>query len=131
MLPGVELYPGACVFTGGHDQIVGALAVQHSQPTHVFDSIGTSEYLMVLTPHFPDTSAAWQLGVDIERTWKAGEFVMGCATPSGKIIQTLAELLYQGDYDHLFNDLLTDADTRGVSVSVDESEAQGLFHYTT
>ncbi|ELH1433498.1 TPA: carbohydrate kinase [Raoultella ornithinolytica] len=127
MLPGVELYPGACVFIGGHDQIVGALAVQHNQPTHVFDSIGTSEYLMVLTPHFPDTSAAWQLGVDIERTWKAGEFVMGCATPSGKIIQTLAELLYQGDYDHLFNDLLTDADTRGVSVSVDESEAQGLF----
>ncbi|MTH45272.1 FGGY-family carbohydrate kinase [Intestinirhabdus alba] len=126
-LPGVPLAPGASVFVGGHDQIVGAWAVQNYQPTSVFDSIGTSEYLMVLTPHFPDAAAAWRLEVDIERTWKAGEFVMGCATPSGKIIQTLAELLYQGDYDLLFRDLLADAPPSAVSVSVNEAEARGLF----
>jgi L-fuculokinase len=126
-LPGVALSPHACVFVGGHDQIVGAWAVQNYQPTHVFDSIGTSEYLMVLTPHFPDTPVAWQLGVDIERTWQAGEFVMGCATPSGKIIQTLAELLYQSDYDRLFSDLLEGQGAPGLAVSVNEDEAQGLF----
>lgn len=126
-LPGVMLCAGARVFVGGHDQIVGAWAVQNYQPTNVFDSIGTSEYLMVLTPHFPDTAAAWQLEVDIERTWKAGEFVMGCATPSGKIIQTLAELLYQGDYHLLFRDLLADAGPSGVAVSLNEDETQGLF----
>ncbi|TCW09367.1 sugar (pentulose or hexulose) kinase [Raoultella sp. BIGb0138] len=126
-LPGVALCQGARVFMGGHDQIVGALAVQHNQPTHVFDSIGTSEYLMVLTPHFPDPQIAWKLEIDIERTWKAGEFVMGCATPSGKIIQTLAELLYQGEYDPLFHDLLIETDGNSVSVSVDENEDQGLF----
>ena len=126
-LPGVALYPGARVFVGGHDQIVGAWAVQNYQPTNGFDSIGTSEYLMVLTPHFPDTAAAWRLEVDIERTWKAGEYVMGCATPSGKIIQTLAELLYAGNYDLLFRDLLADAGPTGVSVSLNEDETQGLF----
>ncbi|WP_159564658.1 FGGY-family carbohydrate kinase [Budvicia diplopodorum] len=126
-LPGVALYPGASVFIGGHDQIVGAWAVQSHQPTNVFDSIGTSEYLMVLTPHFPDTAIAWQLGVDIERTWQPGEYVMGCATPSGKIIQTLAELLYQGDYGLLFNDLLEEGHTPGLSVSVNEDEGLGLF----
>ncbi|MFZ3388339.1 FGGY-family carbohydrate kinase [Buttiauxella gaviniae] len=126
-LPGVKLYPGASVFIGGHDQIVGAWAVQNCLPTNVFDSIGTSEYLMVLTPHFPDTAVAWQLGVDIERTWQPDEYVMGCATPSGKIIQTLAELLYQGNYDPLFSDLLQDNRTPGLSVSVSEDEAQGLF----
>lgn len=126
-LPGVALHPTACVFAGGHDQIIAAWAVQSRQPTHVFDSIGTSEYLMVLTPHFPDTPIAWQLGVDIERTWQPGEFVMGCATPSGKIIQTLAELLYQGDYDPLFRELLEEARTPGVSVSVNEDESLGLF----
>ncbi|WP_281075643.1 FGGY-family carbohydrate kinase [Klebsiella quasivariicola] len=129
-LPGVALCQGASVFVGGHDQIVGAWAVQNHQPTNVFDSIGTSEYLMVLTPHFPDTAAAWRLGVDIERTWKAGEFVMGCATPSGKIIQTLAELLYQGNYDRLFQDLLAEAVPTAVSVSVNEDETQGLFSLT-
>ncbi|EPC0820363.1 L-fuculokinase [Escherichia albertii] len=126
-LPGVALSAGASVFVGGHDQVVGAWAVQNYQPTNVFDSIGTSEYLMVLTPHFPDTAAAWRLEVDIERTWKAGEFVMGCATPSGKIIQTLTELLYQGDYDLLFRDLLVDAAPSGVSISLNEDETQGLF----
>ncbi|QKJ86034.1 carbohydrate kinase [Paramixta manurensis] len=126
-LPGVALCSGASVFIGGHDQIVAAWAVQNRQPTNVFDSIGTSEYLMVLTPHFPDAAIAWQLGVDIERTWQAGELVMGCATPSGKIIQTLTELFYQGDYDRLFHDLLEEGRTPGVSVSVNEDEALGLF----
>ncbi len=126
-LPGVALCPAACVFTGGHDQIVGAWAVQSRQPTHVFDSIGTSEYLMVLTPRFPDTATAWQLGVDIERTWQPGEYVMGCATPSGKIVQTLAELLYEGDYDRLFSDLLLEGGGTELAVSIDEDEAQGLL----
>lgn len=126
-LPGVALCPEACVFIGGHDQIVGAWAVQSRQPTHVFDSIGTSEYLMVLTPHFPDTATAWQLGVDIERTWQPGEYVMGCATPSGKIVQTLAELLYEGDYDRLFSDLLLEGRAAELSVTFDEDESQGLL----
>jgi len=126
-LPRVSLCSGASVFIGGHDQIVGAWAVQSRQPTHVFDSIGTSEYLMVLTPCFPDTTVAWQLGVDIERTWQPGEYVMGCATPSGKIIQTLAELLYHGNYDAFFHDLLEEGHGPGVSVSVNEDENLGLF----
>jgi sugar (pentulose or hexulose) kinase len=126
-LPGVGLSPGASVFAGGHDQIVGAWAVQSRQPTHVFDSIGTSEYLMVLTPHFPDAATAWQLGVDIERTWQRGEYVMGCATPSGKIVQTLAELLYQGDYDRLFSDLLLDSAPSGLAVSIHDDESLGLL----
>lgn len=132
-LPGVALYPGASIFTGGHDQVVGAWAVQNQQPTNVFDSIGTSEYLMVLTPHFPDTPLAWQLGVDIERTWQPGEYVMGCATPSGKIIQTLAELLYQNDFDLLFSELLQESRTTGLAVSINEDESQGLFslHHLT
>lgn len=127
VLPGVPLQPGASVFIGGHDQIVGAWAVQNRQPTHVFDSIGTSEYLMVLTPHYPDMHFAWQLGVDIERTWQAGEFVMGCATPSGKIIQTLAELFYQGDYDRLFGELLHEATEPDVQVAINGEGTSGLF----
>lgn len=126
-LPGVALCPGASVFIGGHDQIVGAWAVQSRQPTHVFDSIGTSEYLMVLTPHFPDTAIAWQLGVDIERTWQPGEYVMGCATPSGKIVQTLAELLYRGDYDRLFSELLPEGRAKELSVSINEDDSHGLL----
>lgn len=126
-LPGVECCPAASVFIGGHDQIVAAWAVQNQQPTHVFDSIGTSEYLMVLTPHFPHTDFAWQLGVDIERTWQAGEYVMGCATPSGKIVQLLAELLYGGDYDRLFSDLIRERPAASVSVTLDDDENQGLL----
>ncbi|NUU67117.1 carbohydrate kinase [Enterobacteriaceae bacterium BIT-l23] len=127
VLPGVVLCPGASVFIGGHDQIVGAWAVQNRQPTHVFDSIGTSEYLMVLTPNFPDIPMAWQLGVDIERTWQPGEYVMGCATPSGKIVQTLVELLYQGDYERFFADLHREGAGADIAVSVCEDETRGLF----
>ncbi|OON38662.1 carbohydrate kinase [Izhakiella australiensis] len=126
-LPGVRLAPGASLFIGGHDQILAAWAVQSRQPTNVFDSIGTSEYLMVLTPHLPDSAIAWQLGVDIERTWQAGEYVMGCATPSGKIIQTLAELLYAGDYQRLFADLRRGDITPELTVSINEDDDRGLF----
>ncbi|MGP4142196.1 FGGY-family carbohydrate kinase [Sodalis praecaptivus] len=126
-LPEVELHPGAGVFVGGHDQIMAAYAVQSTQPTDVFDSIGTSEYLMVLTDRYQPTPTAWQLGIDIERTWRNGEYVMGCATPSGKMMQTLAELFYRGDFAPLFQDLAQPCAPGALQVTLGEEEHQGLF----
>lgn len=127
-LPGVALAPGAAVYVGGHDQIMGAYAVQSTRPTDVFDSIGTSEYLMTISRLYQPEAIAWQLGIDYERSWRAGEFMMGYANPSGKIIQTLSELFFAGDFDRLFQALAMPQGGEGIRVSLaQESGGQGLF----
>src|SRR5690606_33611319 len=47
-LPGVDLAPGAPLVMGGHDQVLAAYAVSQEIPTAAFDSIGTSEYGMIV-----------------------------------------------------------------------------------
>ncbi|MFJ8752439.1 FGGY family carbohydrate kinase [Streptomyces sp. NPDC102441] len=104
-LPGVALVPGARVVIGGHDQVVAARQVHAMSGAEVFDSIGTSEYLMVGTPTFTPRTRSYELGLDHERAWHDDGFLLGCPIPSGKVVQLLAELFHGGDFDGLFTDL--------------------------
>ncbi|MFD6275630.1 FGGY family carbohydrate kinase [Streptomyces sp. NPDC060209] len=106
-LPGVTLSPGARVVIGGHDQVVAARQVHAMSGAEVFDSIGTSEYLMVGTETFVPRTRSYELGLDHERAWHDDGFLLGCPIPSGKVVQLLAELFHDGDFDGLFSDLAT------------------------
>jgi sugar (pentulose or hexulose) kinase len=101
-LDGVRLAPGAAATTGGHDQVLAAYAHAASLDSGVLDSIGTSEYLMVLSGVFRPQARGYQLGVDVERAWRPGEFLLGCGIPTGKALQMLADRFYQGQFDRLF-----------------------------
>ncbi|MFD8779585.1 FGGY family carbohydrate kinase [Streptomyces sp. NPDC059916] len=104
-LPGVALAPGARVVIGGHDQVVAARQVHSMSGAEVFDSIGTSEYLMIGTGTFDPRKRSYELGLDHERAWHDDGFLLGCPIPSGKVVQLLAELFHHGDFDRLFSDL--------------------------
>lgn len=104
-LEGVELAADAGVFVGGHDQVLAAFACASSIGTDVFDSIGTSEYLMVITDGVRAGREAYERGLDFERAWSPDRFVAGCAIPSGKVIQLLVELFHGGDFDAFFKSL--------------------------
>ena len=105
---GVPLAPGAGVYVGGHDQMVAARAVALDTATgssaapQVFDSIGTSEYLMVVSPARRPGRLAYERGLDHERAWGTDDYLLWRAIPSGKVIQLLAELFFDGDFDRLF-----------------------------
>jgi sugar (pentulose or hexulose) kinase len=101
-LDGVPLAPGATAVMGGHDQVLAAYAHAASPGGGVLDSIGTSEYLMVLSEAFRPQARGYQLGVDVERAWRQGEFLLGCGIPTGKALQMLADRFYQGHFDELF-----------------------------
>jgi sugar (pentulose or hexulose) kinase len=104
-LPGVNLAGDAGVFVGGHDQVLAAFACASSIGTDVFDSIGTSEYLMVVTDGIRAGQEAYERGLDFERAWCPERFVAGCGIPSGKVIQLLVGLFHSGDYDAFFEAL--------------------------
>jgi sugar (pentulose or hexulose) kinase len=102
-LPGVALAPDAAAYVGGHDQVMALYSQSGGSPSEGFDSIGTSEYLMVLTDTFNGNEESWRLGLDIERGWGNADYLYGFATPSGKVIQLLADLFHRGDYDELLD----------------------------
>jgi len=107
-LPGVPLAPDATVYLGAHDQVLALYAVAAGTDRAVFDSIGTSEYLMVRAPRFAPDDVAYRLGMDYEHAWRAGEYLLGHAVTSGKVVQLLAELFCGGDFDRLYRALATD-----------------------
>lgn len=104
-LPGVRIAPGARVVVGGHDQVVAARQVHAMSGAGVFDSIGTSEYLMVTTETFAPRQRSYELGIDHERSWREDGYLLGYPTPSGKVVHLLAELFHGGDFDALFQGL--------------------------
>ncbi|WP_129838507.1 FGGY family carbohydrate kinase [Streptomyces sp. RFCAC02] len=135
---GVRLAPGATVHVGGHDQVIAARAVAAAladaegagEAPNVFDSIGTSEYLMVTTGICRPGRRAYDLGVDHERSWLADGYVLGHPVPSGKIIQLLAELFFAGDFDALFGTLGGEAralPSLRMTVSAMDDTDQGLL----
>ncbi len=104
-LPGVRVAPGARVVLGGHDQVLAARQVRATSGADVLDSIGTSEYLMVTTDTFAPQRRSWELGIDHERSWHDGAFLLGYPIPTGKVVQLLAELFHDGDFDAMFERL--------------------------
>ncbi|MFI6348680.1 FGGY family carbohydrate kinase [Streptomyces sp. NPDC050560] len=101
-LPGVALAPGARAVVGGHDQVVAARGVGAVSGARAFDSIGTSEYLMVTTDVRTPGRRSHELGLDHERSWTPDGFVLGRPVPSGQVVRLLADLLCGGDFDALF-----------------------------
>lgn len=126
-LPGVETAPDARVVVGGHDQALAAHAVLRHQPAGVIDSIGTSEYLMTVSD--PDTpwERAYDLGVDVERGWDATGVLWGLAVPTGKGLQTLADLLFDGDFDRTLAALAAPATGPCPTVEIPGADPAGLF----
>ncbi|MEW2544682.1 FGGY family carbohydrate kinase [Streptomyces sp. NPDC047002] len=126
-LPGVPLAPGARAVVGGHDQVVAARQAHAADGARVLDSIGTSEYLMVLADTCRPDRGAWELGVDWERSWTADGFVLGHPVPTGKVVQLLAELCYGGDFDALFAGLAAarPGALPGLSVRLHDASAAG------
>ncbi|MFJ8955128.1 L-fuculokinase [Streptomyces sp. NPDC102381] len=106
-LPGVPLAGEVPVVTGGHDQVVAAHGVHRAGGARVLDSIGTSEYLMVASDVYAPERRSWELGIDHSRSWAADGYLLGHATPTGKLVQLLADLFYDGDFDALFVALAT------------------------
>ncbi|MCA1219090.1 FGGY family carbohydrate kinase, partial [Streptomyces sp. 8L] len=117
-LPGVRVAPGARVVVGGHDQVVAARQAHAASPAPVLDSIGTSEYLMVTADTYRPHRRAWERGMDWERSWTRDGFVLGHPVPTGKVVQLLAELFYDGDFDALFDALAKSAPGALPSLSV-------------
>lgn len=132
-LDGVPLAPGAGATMGGHDQVLAAYAHAVSPGSGVLDSIGTSEYLMVLSGLFRPQARGYQLGLDVERAWRPGEFLLGCGVPTGKALQILADRFYEGRFDRLFaaladaRDEREDADPGPDTVPADVLSPDGLL----
>lgn len=125
-LPEVDLAPDATAYMGGHDQVMALYSQRGDSDSTSFDSIGTSEYLMVLTDTFNANPEAWKLGLDIERSWTKNGFLYGFATPSGKVIQTIADLFYGGDYNQLMNSTLADPITDpGFRIAISDFSGTG------
>jgi len=101
-VPGLTPAPGAPVVMGGHDQVLAAYATAYEAPGAVFDSIGTSEYLMVRTGRYAPGPVAYEMGVDHEPAWTPGEYLLGYAIPTGKVLQLLARLFLGGDFERLY-----------------------------
>lgn len=108
VLSGVARAADARVYLGAHDQTLAAYAVAAGTPSTVFDSIGTSEYLMVRAHRFAPEPVAYRMGMDYEHSWKPGEYLLGYAVPSGKVLQLLAGLFLDGDFDRLYATLAAD-----------------------
>lgn len=101
-VPGLPLEPGAPVVMGAHDQVLAAYATTYEAPAAVFDSIGTSEYLMVRTGRYAPGPGAYEMGVDHEHAWTPGEYLLGYAIPTGKVLQLLARLFLGDDFERLY-----------------------------
>lgn len=132
-LPGVSLTADAAVYVGGHDQVLGALSASASGDARAFDAIGTSEYVMALGRTFTASQRAYDLGIDIEHAWVAGDFLYGFATPSGKILQTVARLLHGDDFEAMLSAASVPALTApGFDVRIVgfDDAAHGLFDLT-
>ncbi|MER5438780.1 FGGY family carbohydrate kinase [Streptomyces sp. NPDC002790] len=119
VLPGVTLAGEVPVVIGGHDQVVAAHGVHRDSGARVLDSIGTSEYLMVASDSYAPERRAWDLGIDHSRSWSAQGYLLGSATPTGKLVQLLADLFYDGDFDALFVALATQPPGPDTALHVD------------
>jgi L-fuculokinase len=119
-LPGVELEAGAAVLLGGHDQVMAAFADARSDRSTMIDSIGTAEYLMVNAPAFVPGRELWEIGADVEHGHAAGEYVVGWGLPTGKVLQTLAELLLGGDFERLMGALADGGPVLDLDFSVND-----------
>lgn len=129
-LDGVDIAPGAGAYVGGHDQVVAALASRGETGAHAFDSIGTSEYVIALGSRYEPSRRCFELGIDIERGWGPDDFIYGFASPSGKVLQTLARLLHHDDFDTLMaaaSSAPIDAPGFSVGISSLDGPCAGLF----
>jgi L-fuculokinase len=100
-LGGVQLTSGALLYMGGHDQVLAAYTSALSTGATVIDSIGTAEYLMVLTDGARTNGEFHDAGVEIEAGWLPGQYVAGWGIPTGKIFQSVATLFFNGDFELL------------------------------
>ena len=107
-LPGVPVAPNAGAYVGGHDQVVAARASQTGTGATAFDSIGTSEYVIALGDRFEPTTTCYDLGTDIGRGWGAADYLYGYASPSGKVLQLLARLFHNEDFEALMDAALAE-----------------------
>lgn len=105
ILEGVSLTRDASVFVGGHDQVLAAYATSISDSSNVIDSIGTAEYVMLLSDNYAPDQELYELGVDIEHGWSKDRFVLGWGLPTGKILHLLTDLFSGGDFDRLMRAL--------------------------
>lgn len=116
------LVAGTPVVTGGHDHLVGALAVGAASPGRLLDSAGTAESLMLTVEHYAPTTDLYQAGFSTYRHVVPGRYVVvGGQHGAGGLINWLIDRLYpHAGGERPYNLALTEA--AGVPVG-----AGGLF----
>lgn len=101
VLDGVRLADSTMVFVGGHDQVFAAYTSALTTGAAIIDSIGTAEYLMVITDSMRTDEVFYAAGVEVEAGWMPGQYVVGWGIPTGKIFQCVATLFFDGDFESL------------------------------